>query len=116
MRTLYVRIIMMTMVIMIGSAIIAFVVTNLYYHHSLKPKNDQKITKIAENVAEIYDESRFEDIRDYLSTLTVLGYQFYIVDDQGNGELLGAPFRKYNITKKRCGKGYFWGNIPWNSG
>ncbi|TXL63642.1 HAMP domain-containing protein [Cerasibacillus terrae] len=100
MRTLYVRIIMMTMVIMIGSAIIAFVVTNLYYHHSLKPKNDQKITKIAENVAEIYDESRFEDIRDYLSTLTVLGYQFYIVDDQGNGELLGAPFRKYNITKK----------------
>lgn len=97
MRTLYVRIMMTTMMIMIMSALISFIVANTYYHHFLKQENDEKITEIAKNVVEIYEESDFTDIGDYLSTLTVLGYQFYLVDQRGNSELFGASFRKYNI-------------------
>lgn len=89
----------MTMGIMLISAFIAFVVTNVYYHYSLKPKNDEKITVIAEKTAEMIKNKEKEDIAGYLSSLTDLGYQFYLVDQQGNKELYGDAFRLENLKQ-----------------
>ncbi|WP_284141594.1 HAMP domain-containing sensor histidine kinase [Virgibacillus sp. LDC-1] len=97
MRTLYVRIIYMTMAIMIASTVIAFITTNVYYHHYLKPKNDDKITRIAVDTVEIYEEVSNQALGPYLSSLTGLGYQFYVVGKDGKGEQYGTAFRTYAI-------------------
>ncbi|MBU5466857.1 HAMP domain-containing histidine kinase [Virgibacillus sp. MSJ-26] len=100
MRTLYVRIFITTIGIMIASALLAFIVTNIYYHFSLKPENDKKITNIAENSVAIYEENDDRSADDYFSTLTDLGYQFYIVDQEGNTKMYGVPFRTYELPSE----------------
>ncbi|MDY0395015.1 HAMP domain-containing protein [Virgibacillus halophilus] len=99
MRTLYVRMIAIIITILLASASIAFVGSNIYYHYFLKPENDAKITHIAKQTVAIYEEGKNEDIDTYLSTLTALGYQFYLADETGKGRFFGARFRKENIKQ-----------------
>lgn len=98
MRTLYVRIIATTMAIMITSALFAFVVTNVYYHYYLKPVNDQKVTEIARNTVEMFEGNQYEEPFEYLQVFADFGYQFYLIDQQGNAEMFGDPFRKYELS------------------
>ncbi|WP_164670742.1 sensor histidine kinase [Virgibacillus doumboii] len=92
MRTLYVRIIVITMVIMIVSAIIAFAVTNIYYQYNLKPANDKKVTHIAGNIVSIFERNSQRDIQSYLTEMTDLGYKFYLVKASGQAKMYGEPF------------------------
>lgn len=100
MRTLYTRIIAMTMLIMISSGIISFVAANVYYHHYLKPINDQKVTKIAEKTVLVFENNEYEEVDNYLNILTDVGYQFYVIDEEGNKQMFGAPFREQNISQE----------------
>src|SRR5699024_11041252 len=101
MRTLYVRIIATTLGIMIASALIAFVVTNIYYQYYLKPENDKKVTQIAENIVTVFEKNNYTDIDPYLQSMTDLGYKFHVIDQQGNGQTYGEPFRKNNLEPDR---------------
>ncbi|AIF42130.1 HAMP domain-containing sensor histidine kinase [Virgibacillus sp. SK37] len=92
MRTLYVRIIITTMAIMIASAVIAFAVTNIYYQYYLKPQNDEKITHIANNIVEIYNHNNNQSIDAFLNAMTDLGYKFHLVDQEGTEKTFGDPF------------------------
>lgn len=100
MRTLYVRIIMTTMFIMIASGCIAFLVTNVYYHHYLKPGNDRKVTHIAQNVVNIFEESGQQDIESYLSAMTDLGYTFHLFDEDGYDQTFGDQVLKGTLSSK----------------
>src|SRR5690625_52124 len=99
MKTLYVRIIVMTMVIMVCSSIIAFIVSNVYYHYYLKTENDQKMTNIARNIVDVYEENDDRNIQQYLNSMTDLGYQFYLVNEAGEGEMYGDSFRETYISE-----------------
>ncbi|GAB4075185.1 HAMP domain-containing sensor histidine kinase [Barrientosiimonas marina] len=92
MRTLYMRIIVITMVIMILSGIASFLVTNGYYQFYLKPVNDDKVTGIAHDIASIYERNESETLGQFLEELTDLGFQFYAADESGHTELFGKPF------------------------
>src|SRR5699024_12327628 len=98
MRTLYTRIIAIAFMIIICSALIAFVATNVYYHFELKPKNDAKLTGRAENSVQIYEKSDRTGLHDYLEELTPLGYQFYIVDAEEQTCKIGKSFRSYRLS------------------
>src|SRR5690625_1018785 len=100
MKTLYVRIIVMTMVIMVCSSIIAFIVSNVYYHYYLKTENDQKMTNIARNIVDVYEENDDRNIQQYLNSMTDLGYQFYLVNEAGEGKWNVISFVKHIISKK----------------
>lgn len=99
MRTLYVRIFITTIAIMIASSVIAFVVSNVYYHYYLKPQNDEKITTIAKNAVSIYESNNYESTNSYFTSLTNLGYQFYMVDKDGNEKMYGHPFRVEELAQ-----------------
>ena len=99
MRTLYVKIIAMTIGIMIASALIAFVVSNVYYQYYLKPENDQKVTAIAESIVTVIETNGGHDPSDDLAAMSHLGYTIYHVDPLGNGETFGEPFRTYNLNE-----------------
>src|SRR5690625_2629737 len=97
MRTLYVKIIVMTIAIMIASTLIAFVVSNIYYQYYLKPENDQKVTEIAEDIVTVFETNEDEDIAAYLTMMTNLGYTFFLIDPSENGQTYGESFSSYHI-------------------
>lgn len=100
MRTLYIRIIVITMVIMIVSAVIAFVATNVYYHVVLKPENDEKVTSIAHDIVTVYGEEHNDDAEHYLSNMAELGYSFYMIDEDGDYSQYGATFDHTSIDNR----------------
>lgn len=119
MRTLYVRIIVITMVIMIASAIIAFAVTNIYYQQFLKPKNDEKVTQIARDIVTIYQHNSGQPLKRYLADITDLGYKFYLVSEAGKTQTFGSPFDSTELSESDIqhvldGKVYHGiANYPW---
>ncbi|WP_200416610.1 HAMP domain-containing sensor histidine kinase [Virgibacillus salexigens] len=118
MRTLYVRIIVTTILIMIGSAVIAFVVSNGYYQYVLKPQNDEKVTHIAKNIVDLYNSSE-QSIDDYLTEVTDLGYSFYLVHNNGDTQAFGKSFESKdlpsNVIKDVLAGEVYHGiaNYPW---
>lgn len=97
MKTLYSRIVLTTIAIMVISSFIAFVLSNLYYQYNLKPFNDQKVTAMAKDIGSFYDSHPEIDIHEYLQHLGQLGYQFYLVNDQGKEWLYGGIFREQDL-------------------
>jgi len=97
MRTLYVRIITMTMVIIIVSTIAAFLMTNSYYHNHLKQENDEKLTNIAIQIGEILEENQKSDLSEFLSRIATLGYKVHLVDEEMNRSSYGDPFKSEDL-------------------
>ncbi|MEN2452731.1 sensor histidine kinase, partial [Bacillus sp. JR_15] len=54
MRTLYLKIVLTTIVVMMFSSVAAFFISNAYYQYNLKPYNDKKLTRMAEDVKTFY--------------------------------------------------------------
>lgn len=100
MRTLYVKLVVMTIGIMILSSILAFLLSNTYYQQKLKPENDEKITTIAESITTYIDENPNIDLIDYLESIAAVGYQMYLVDDAREGNFYGAEFRDKSLSKQ----------------
>lgn len=88
------------MAIMILSAIFSFAAANMYYQFSLKPKNDEKISEIAKNIVDIYENNNSQPIGRYLEAQSNLGYKFYLVDSSGEGQEYGEPFRVLDMEQQ----------------
>ncbi|MFD1064684.1 sensor histidine kinase [Oceanobacillus locisalsi] len=98
MRSLYVKFAAVTIGIMLLSGVIAFLVSNTYYQYSLKPQNDEKNTEIALEMAAFIENNPEVSINDYLSNMADVGYQLYLVDNNGQEQFFGADFRENNLT------------------
>ncbi|GGP09983.1 sensor histidine kinase [Oceanobacillus neutriphilus] len=98
MRSLYVKFAAVTIGIMVLSGVIAFFVSNTYYQHSLKPQNDEKNTSIALEMAAFIENNPEITITDYLTNMADVGYQLYLVDNNGQEQFFGAEFRENNLT------------------
>ncbi|MEI4789614.1 HAMP domain-containing sensor histidine kinase [Bacillus sp. FJAT-53060] len=98
MRSLYLKIVMTTVVVMVFSSAVAFLISNAYYQYSLKPYNDKKLTRMAEEVKTFYESSSMDDLDDYLTNIGELGYQIYLVDEQGKGIFFGGSFRNKELS------------------
>ncbi|MGZ4164917.1 MAG: sensor histidine kinase, partial [Tumebacillaceae bacterium] len=89
MKTLYLRIVVMTFFVVLGSSILAFLLSNVYYQLHLKAYNEQKLMTIAERISSEYERHPMPDLADYLQTVADLNYQLYVVDEQGHHTLYG---------------------------
>src|SRR5699024_11507753 len=69
------------------------------YQYYLKPENDEKVTSIAENIVEVIEANGGHEPSDYLTAMSHLGYTIYLVDQLGDGETFGEPFRTYNLNR-----------------
>ncbi|WP_054958325.1 HAMP domain-containing sensor histidine kinase [Paenibacillus dakarensis] len=98
MKTLYSRIVITTICIMVLSSLIAFILSNVYYQFNLKPYNDQKITAMAYDIQEFYKQNPDIDVENYLVHIGKLGYQIYLVSEDGQGAFYGGEFRKKEIA------------------
>ncbi len=96
MKTLYLRIVWTTIFVMLVSSFIAFIVSNVYYQQFLKPYNDGKITAMAQNIAAFTNNNPSLNKDNYLNHIGALGYQIYLVNEQGGNDYGGA-FRDRNL-------------------
>ncbi len=100
MKTLYTKFVALTACIMVVSSLIAFVLANGYYQQKLKPENDEKNMRIAQSIAEFTSLHPDISLDEYLENLSEIGYQFYIVEDNGNERFFGSAFRDTTISKQ----------------
>lgn len=97
MRSLYVRIVVVTLLIMMTSSVIAFIGSNLYYQHILKPANDEKNTKIAKDIVDLYSAASL-DAPAFFQKTAKLSYQFYVTDGKAPGTFYGEDFRDRSLS------------------
>lgn len=100
MKTLYLRISITIIVVMLASSVTSFLLANVYYQYSLKPYNDQKITHMAEDIVNFYEENPEVRLDQYLNHVGDLGYQIYLVDASGEGVAYGGAFRDQTLSDK----------------
>lgn len=97
MRSLYVRIVVVTLLIMMTSSVIAFIGSNLYYQHILKPANDEKNTEIAKDIVDLYSAASM-DASAFFQKTAKLSYQFYVTDGKAPGSFYGEDFRDRSLS------------------
>lgn len=100
MRSLYSRFVIISIVIMLVSSMIGFLLSNVYYHLYLKPYNSEKILKYAQEVKHLYEQSDEQNREEYLKSISNLGFEIYVVDDQKRGKRYGNAFRKINVSEE----------------
>lgn len=96
MKSLYSRVFLITLAVIMVSSIIGFLGSNMYYHVKLKPYNDEKLIGIAEQMKQ-YAEKQPDDIDRYLQNAAALGYQVFLTDVQGSNTFYGREFREHDL-------------------
>lgn len=98
-KTLYFKYIIFTLAIMLFSGILALLATNAYYHRVLKQQNDTKNIAIATDMTWYIENNHVEDLPAYLRTIANVGYQLYVVNEQGQGDFYGSAYRLKEIDQ-----------------
>lgn len=99
MRSLYVKFVVITIGIMLISSMLAFLISNAYYHQKIKPSNDEKNTIIAQNIVSFMEDNPNVDLQKYMESIAAVGYQIYLVDSLKNEYYFGASFRDESLSE-----------------
>lgn len=98
MKSLYTKFAVTTIAIMVLSGLFSFVISNAYYQTKLKPYNDAKITRFANNIAGYVSSHGTLQLEDYFQHVADIGYQIYVVDEQEEGHFYGTAFRQKALS------------------
>lgn len=97
MKSLYSKFALTTILIMLLSGILSFLFSNIYYQSFLKKQNDEKMTNIALEISGFIQNQEYISLEEYFDHLGSIGYQIFTIDEKGNRQFFGAPFRKENL-------------------
>lgn len=99
MRSLYSRVFLTTVAVILISSLLGFFAANFYYHVKLKPFNDDKLMNIATQIKH-YLETDPVSLDDYMPHTAALGYQFYLTDGAAYTQQWGNPFRQSDLPSE----------------
>lgn len=94
MKTLYSKFIVVTLVIMLGSATLGFLLVNTYYHQQLKGQNDAKNVGIAKGMAAYIEGNPSVSLAKSLEVFAQSGYQLFVINEAGDADFYGGSFRE----------------------
>lgn len=99
MNTLHRKFIFATLIILFFSIILAFILANIVYMSAIKQKIDQENVILAEEIASTLENmhSSPSAFTPYLQSIGELGYQFYVLNMDGEVAFYGHPFNKTDI-------------------
>ncbi|MBS8263826.1 sensor histidine kinase [Mesobacillus boroniphilus] len=100
MKTLYRKFINATLLILGISIMIAFVLANWVYMTSTRERIDQQNVKIAEEVASSLEQMHSTthlSFKAYLDSISKVGYQIYVLSENGEEFFFGEDFSKKNL-------------------
>lgn len=98
-KTLYIRIAVYTITVILFSAFISFIFTNIYYHFNLKASNDTKIMTTLKEARDFEGDNHNNHLNHYFKHLGQMNYQIMTVDQDGKKTFYGAKFRKDNLSQ-----------------
>lgn len=98
-RSLYSKFLILTLGIMVTSAILAFLIVNTFYHQQLKAKNDEKNTEIAGAIANYMEANPKLRIEDFLQKEAAVGYKIVFADAAHDLQFFGDDFREHNLSE-----------------
>lgn len=98
-NTLYARIAIYSITVILFSALISFVLTNVYYHYNLKASNDAKIMKTLKEARQYEQSAKPTHIQQYFKHLGQMNYQIMTVDQKGHKTFYGEPFREDTLSQ-----------------
>ncbi|PHK50330.1 sensor histidine kinase [Staphylococcus edaphicus] len=99
-KSLYTRIAIYTITVMVFCAIASFLCTNIIYHNYLKENNDAKIMRTLKGAIHYQKKSQIEASAPFFNHLGELNYQVMTISENGKRTYYGTKFRKDNISKK----------------
>lgn len=85
-KTLYIRIAVYTITVILFSAFISFILTNIYYHFNLKASNDAKIMTTLKESRD-FESDNNNPLNHYFKHLGQMNYQIMTVDQDGKNIL-----------------------------
>ena len=103
-KTLYSRIAIYTITVILFSALVSFLFTNVYYHFNLKPSNDAKIMRTLKEARSYNEHFDASNLDAYFQHLGQMNYQIVTVDKHHHKSFYGHPFRKDNLSKASIDK------------
>ncbi|UEX90477.1 sensor histidine kinase [Staphylococcus ratti] len=96
-KSLYSRLALYTITVMIISSIASFLLSNIYYHFELKEKNDAKLMTTLQRAHDYDRASNEKDLDAYFKLLGNLNYQLKVYDEAHHSRFYGESFRKDNL-------------------
>ncbi|GLX68745.1 sensor histidine kinase [Paenibacillus glycanilyticus] len=103
MKSLYVRVVLLSIAVILVSSMLGFLVSNLYYHMKLKSYNDEKLVGIAEQMKS-FIEAQPAGMDRYLNNAAALGYEIYVTDGHGEKRFYGRSFREQDLDEEAARK------------
>ncbi|UED74761.1 cell wall metabolism sensor histidine kinase WalK [Brevibacillus sp. DP1.3A] len=97
MKTLYVRVVLTFVAIVLISGTLGFLLANEYYQRNLRAYNEQKITSIGQQIIDLYEHKSSLDLPSFMTHVANLNFQMHLVDENGAVSQFGAPFRDQQI-------------------
>lgn len=97
MRSLYVRVVAMTLYSIAISGFLGYYAATAHYHWTQKPALDEKLFLVAERIRD--HVARYpESMGDYLREAAALGYRLQLYDETGNGMAFGGAFLRDGLS------------------
>ena len=106
MKSLYGKFLVLTVVIMLSSALVAFLSVNTYYHRYLKDQNDAKNVEVAEQIASFIEADEGIDLTAYFDMLAATGYKLLVTSSETEPTVYGEAFREDNLEDSAIQKVY----------
>ncbi|RXZ81668.1 sensor histidine kinase [Paenibacillaceae bacterium] len=100
MKSLYARMCLIFCSMIVVSFGLGFLLSNVYYHVKIKPKNDKKLTEMALNI-QTFSENNSGSTDAYFSHIAALGYRIYVTNNEGDQRFYGNPFKNYHLNAEQ---------------
>ena len=105
-KTLYSRIAIYTITVIIFSALVSFFIANIYYHFNLKENNDTKIMRTLKEARTYEHQLPSKYVKSYFQHLGQINYQIVTVDKQGQKHFMVNLLEKihcpHHLLTKLC--------------
>lgn len=101
MRTLYVRIVVIFIIITIFSTVVSLFIANAYYANKLRHYNEEEVMHIGLEIRELYELTPHLELDQYLNKIAAMGFQIYAVDEQLQTAMYGSPFRHTQFEEEQ---------------
>jgi len=101
MKTLYVRIILIFIIITILSSIAGIFATEYYYRAKLLNDNVKRSIVVAESIKHLYEQNKPPESNQFLNDIASLGYQIYWIFPDGDSTTYGRDFRDLHLSQEQ---------------
>lgn len=98
MKSLYTKIVGLVCLVLLGSALIALLISNVLYYTVLQASYSQKVEEAVQTSFAYYEQHGDQQVDFFYEMLSATGFQLYVVSESGQVKRYGNPFRDETLA------------------